>query len=227
MPKPLTKTLLWFRIMRGWSCEQRMLWVTLFVLGIAAVFAWWWPWGCGTDRIRYAGTLLQVFGFITVWLGIDETRKLFGFKRSFIAFWEWLRRCPWRGPRKIYGSGNLSVALGGVSATGSVGMVTAPGLSVEQRLDWLTRRVEEMDRAHTAALDRVRGDLERAKHAIDRESEERKTTTTQLAELLKRAQTGGLDMSLGGLVWLTVGVVATCIPDELGRLLGLSCGGNL
>jgi hypothetical protein len=222
MPKLLTNTLLWFRIMWGWLCDQLMLWLALAGLGVAAAVVMLWPWDGGSDRIRYAGTLLQVAGFITVWLGIDETRQLFGYKRSFTAFWEWLRRCPWRGPRIIHGNANITVGLGGLSATGSVGTVTPSGLTTEQRLDALTKRVDEMQRAHAAEIGKVREDLNRTNDALGQESDERRTTT-KLNELLKHAQTGGLDMSLGGLVWLAVGVVATCIPDELARWFGISC----
>jgi hypothetical protein len=175
-----------------------MLGLALIGLGVAAAVVWRWLWGCGRDRIRYAGTLLQVAGFITVWLGIDETRQLFEYTRSFIAFWEWLSRCPWRGPRIVDGGGAILAANMRMRASASAKLATQPVLTTEQRLDALTKRVGEMEEAHAAEIGKVREILNRIKDALGRESVERMTTT----ELLKRAQTGGLDLSLAGLVWL-------------------------
>lgn len=49
----------------GW--EQRVLWWTLLVLAVALAYIRWTPApACGEERVRYAGTVLQVLGVGTV-----------------------------------------------------------------------------------------------------------------------------------------------------------------
>jgi hypothetical protein len=213
----------WCRGMWAWACVQRMLWRTLGVLVLAIVCAWFWPAGAEENRIRYAGTALQILGIGTVWWGFEKTRKLFGFEYTVVAFWRWLRGCPWwRGQ-----TNTVTVPLTGISGFGmSAGSLSArvatADTSLAARLAILEQNVSLMDSQHSAAISTLEAKLQDVKSAHGRTSEDHRLRIERVDRKLLIAQTGGLDLSLGGLVWLAFGVVATSIPGEIVCWFGLA-----
>jgi hypothetical protein len=211
----------WYRGMRTWACEQRMLWLTLLVLLVlvpAYVLGTSTP-ACGEDRVRYAGTVLQVLGVSTVWWGIEKTRRLFGFEYTPIALWRWLRRVPLTAPGR-----NVTASLQGASMTMTGGRahlsLGTTDTSVEARLRVLEQNVSAMESRFVADIEGLAKRLDGLKQSHEQATREQTARVTSVEQRLLAAQTGGLDLSLGGLVWLMVGIIATSIPHEVARLLG-------
>lgn len=211
----------WYRGMRTWACEQRMVWWTLVVLFGAFAYVWWTALpACGKDRVLYAGTVLQVLGLATVWWGFEKTRKLFGFEYTPIALWRWMRRVPLTVSRR-----NVTAELRGAMMAVSGGRANltlgTSDPSVEGRLRVLEQNVAAMETRFVAEIDRLGGRLDTLKQAHEQATQEQGVRVTSVEQKLLAAQTGGLDLSLGGLIWLTFGLIATSIPGEVARLLGL------
>src|SRR5690242_18428798 len=103
-----------------WAREQPMLWLTVAVLVAAGALVWWMPLWCLKDRILYAGTTLQAAGLITVWVGFERTRKLFGYEYSWVACGRWLRQIPLRPSQR-----NRTAQLSGIAIATSTGSASA------------------------------------------------------------------------------------------------------
>lgn len=61
------------------------------------------------------------------------------------------------------------------------------------------------------------------KQSQSRTREEHGQRIEKVDQKLLAAQTGGLDLSLGGLVWLATGVILTSIPEGVARVIGFGC----
>jgi len=210
----------WYRGMRTWACEQRMLWWTVVVLLAALAYVLWSPAPASEEnRIRYGGTVLQLLGVATVWWGFEKTRKLFGFEYTPIAFWRWLRRAPLSASRR-----NITVALHGqaISATGGrVHLsVSTTDKSIEARLKVLEQNVAAMEARFAADIGDLGKRIQALSQAHDQRTQEHSARLTTVERQLLAAQTGGLDLSLSGLVWLMAGTVLVSIPDEIALAFG-------
>lgn len=107
------------------------------------------------DRVRYAGTALQLLGLSTVWLGIEQTRKRFGFEYTPVAIWRWLKSAPWTEAHR-----NVTASLQGTMAAftgGGVGTITdsTPDTSPEGRLRALEQRVAGLETRFTEEIGRL------------------------------------------------------------------------
>jgi len=173
-------------------------------------------------RIRAAGAVLQVLGILTVVYGLNETRKLFRLPGILAGAWRWIRACPWRGPRRIFGSGAVSPLGGSLTATGTVTGAMKADATPEERLSHLDLEIARIDKE----IDDVRANVARNKAELRAEfgakTQDLDANQAELARVLALAQTGGINLSLAGLVWLAVGVVLTSIPTEIARALGLA-----
>lgn len=207
----------WFRGMWAWAREMRALWLTVLVIAAAVLYIAIGP-GQTPDRFRYAGTFLQILGVGTVWWGFEKTRKLFGFDYSVRDFMIWLRRVPLTATRR-----NVTVQLHGVatsSATVSATLSVKSGdNSTEGRLKALEQSVKELETRFTGRMDRMDSRLDSVKQEHEKALQAQGARVTDVERRLLAAQTGGLSLSLAGLVWLALGVMWTSIPNELTRLL--------
>jgi hypothetical protein len=213
----------WCRSMWAWLCEQPMFWLALGVLALAVACMVFWPAGTGEQRVVGTGVGLQLFGILSVWLGFERTRKEFEFELTIVAFWRWLRRIPWRGPRVH----NVSIQVSGNAAMHVTGHATLTATtadpSLEARVDALQKNVEALRSELSATRSEFVQKIEELKTSHGRIAEDHSTRIEKVNRKLLIAQTGGLDLSLAGLVWLAVGVIATSIPAELAQWLGLVC----
>jgi hypothetical protein len=91
--------------------------------------------------------------------------------------------------------------------------------TTREPLEALTMRVSEIEARFQTDIAELRKCLDtlRTEQQQDQQAIRERIATTD--RRLRAAQTGGLDLSLGGLVWLAVGVVATCVPEEVAHLL--------
>jgi hypothetical protein len=206
--------------MWAWACEQKMVWWTLLVLLMAYALIHVAPLSMSvSDRIRYVGTALQVAGIGTVWAGLEKTRRLFGFQYSFVALWQWLHRMPYNASKR-----DITMQLEGAAFSSSSGSVDLTAGKIPQsELEALTLRVAEIEKRFQRNLADLDRRINTLSQAHQRAQDEHSARVTAVEGRLLAAQTGGLDLSLGGLVWLAIGVIATCMPEEVSHLLFSTC----
>jgi hypothetical protein len=186
----------WLRGIWIWAREQRVLWYTLVGLLLAVA---WVRWGfipdCGKDRVLDVGMVLQVSGLCTVWLGIEKTRKLFGFEYTLVALWRWVLRCPLVPSRR-----NVTLPLHGHAATFTGGDALlsfgTTDNSVEGRLRALEQNVAAMEHRFARDVERLTKAVEDVKHTHERATQAQDMRMTSHEQRLLAAQTGGLDVSL-------------------------------
>jgi hypothetical protein len=171
--------------------------------------------GATERHVRIVGMLLQLAGIGTVALGVRATRRMFN-KPSYAELLRtWLAAFPkWRR--------DAVIAVRGVAAGTSAGKARAtvwttprPSDSVERQLEIITSNVATL----RGDVNRIEGELDRvtADHnaALSDEASQRAKADVALDEKLASAQTGGLHISVVGLVWLALGVIFTSIPSEI------------
>jgi uncharacterized protein YceH (UPF0502 family) len=92
--------------------------------------------------------------------------------------------------------------------------------SVEARLKVLEHNVAALEARFAADIEDLGKRLDALRQAHEQKTQEQSARVTRMEQRLLASQTGGLDLSLGGLVWLVFGIVAASIPHEIARLFG-------
>lgn len=210
----------WFITMYGWSRSGSPLWLTLVVLAlVCAYLSLGPPFDDPKARARYAGTLLQLAGIATVYIGLNRTRREFGLPSLTANFSKWLRSIPWRGPRVVSGSINMSVEPATMVLEGQVVNLIATGQPVERRLDILEVETRKIREELTEANRQLRREQAQRTKEISGTRQQIETRTQETSRLLASVHTGGMSISIAGLFWLALGVVLASIPDEISMLL--------
>jgi hypothetical protein len=203
-PSQLTKWLL-RDICFFWLCALS----TIF----AICLAFW----LGTEAaFRITGGVLQLAGVLTVFFGIQKTRKLFGLPLALDSAKQWwLKR-----PRLRVTVHTVSArAVAGVFATAATGLVTQPKrpLTTEERVNALEEAHKALKQQVEQLSNKLETDLRQQKDALTQEQNARSTEDQKIRERLELAHTGGLSLSGVGAVWLFVGVILSTFPPELAR----------
>jgi len=164
------------------------------------------------------GLLLQLLGLYTVLRGISATRTLFALPTFTASALTWLRSFPRRHPPPVTISG--VGAIGSASAFGraSVRAALGPNPTLEDRVHVLEQNLASIDKYTVALQQQVDEAKYITKEALTKERLLRQTEVHSLSRKLELTETGGLDISLVGLVWLMVGLVMSTASYELAGL---------
>jgi hypothetical protein len=190
----------------------------LAIVPIVMSGAYLWRAHSTEPHIRWTGLALQLAGILSVAFGVASTRRMFGHPPIIARVRAYLSDVP-RFPRPAK---NVTIGLSGVSTVATIGNVTigiAPEQTVEARLLALEQRVSEIVTKSANDTAELRGDLRKQNALLEAESEHRSEGDALLHRQLEMTATGGLDLSLCGVLWLLVGSVFSTIPLELSRLL--------
>jgi hypothetical protein len=195
----------------------------LRILGVAfapvfATFAYLWLFSWTEPHIRWAGLGLQLAGVLSVAYGVASTRKPFGHPSTIDRAMTFIREWP-RYPRRITG---IAASLQGVSATSAIGMVTAvatPEQTVEARLAALEQQVKDIVTKAAKDTAEIHGKLQEQRGLIEAESASRSEADANIHHQSEMTATGGLALSLCGVLWLLVGTTFGTICLELTRLV--------
>jgi hypothetical protein len=115
------------------------------------------------------------------------------------------------------GAGGVSVSVPVVSARGHVWSPIDSTQPVEQQLLALKRNVERLDKQ----VDEIRSELEsitrKQSDALSEEQKARRVADHEIHKRLEAAETGGLHITLIGVIWLFVGVLLATLSLEIVR----------
>lgn len=204
------------RFVRGiwnWLTEPRLFWLTVTVL-LAAMALAFWP-ETTEPRVRITGWVLELFGLGTVGWGLEETRRQFGRPDFLTNICAWWARRPKLRQQVITGAGALVAGSASVSGTGDVSNGTPLNPTLEDRVVALEAKVRRVN----DHVDQVQRELRRERvareEALSSERHMREKEDTEMRQKLESAETGGLHVSMMGVVWLCTGLTFSTLPNEL------------
>jgi len=205
----------WLHAFYTWLKEVRYFWLTLFVLFISLLIILMPE--TNELRIRITGLTLQLFGMSTVVLGIRMTRQFFGHPGFIETAIQWLRRFPTRRP-VITAEVAIEIPMPSLSAFAhqwtnpSDESPEARLTALEANLNIVNERVTQVHNLHDQ-------DIRNIEHLLHLERITRENQNQEIRRTVELTETGGLTISLMGLVWLIFGIIMSTIPNEIANLL--------
>lgn len=166
------------------------------------------------QKLRFAGMVFQLYGVLTVWLGILETRKLFGHPGLISKLRKWLNLCPIRKKNYVLKAEPARYNIFGNKIRFSVTANVKPDATseectkvLEKNMVYLGNRIDEVEKEMDQRLGE-QNDL------LKQEQQSRIEESKKLSALLESAETGGLDVSAMGAISLVIGVILSTIAPE-------------
>ena len=184
----------------------------------------------GEFTLRTTGGLLQVFGVLSVALGIRKLRRAFGLGPVRAEILSELRAWVAEVGRRIarmFGRGrdvtitanaSLRMADALLSARGKIGR--GANLSVEQRLEFLERGFDEIQDLTYKLQDDRQKEIDLRIAAIAAERADREKQIAEVRSQIKELAVGGLQLQILGIVWLLFGIVLATWSREFAHLFG-------
>lgn len=171
------------------------------------------------DIIRRAGLVLQLLGIGTVWLGIEETRKLFRHPPFREQAYQWVRQ-RWQDRPRFPGGVTIEPGVSRSTVSGGrpvvlVGTNASPDATVEQRLKSLEKNLTRVRQDLAKLQDTTDDQFTKQTEALKQERQSRATAEHELRELLTATETGGLHITMAGAIFLFFGVIMSTVPAEL------------
>jgi hypothetical protein len=201
----------------GWLVKEPEPQILLICGGgfLAAYLCLWLPIADPEVRVRIAAFLLQAGGILNVAIDIRNTRMLFNRPGLVEQFRSWFARFPTAQP--ISGSGNLVAGAARMSGEAHVTFAGAGSVDASQRINVLEREVKRLDREIADTRNSLHQQEADQSRALQSEQREREAKDHEISALLEKSATGGLHLSLIGVVWLLVGVFLGSLPDVVVR----------
>lgn len=212
----MKRGVVWFKALFHWFFKEfRLALIALLVLVIAAFFVF--RSGASESLIRITGLVLQLLGLSTVVYGIRETRKLFGRPSLLQLLREKASRFPrWRRDAVVGTfTGAVTATMGSASAYGW--HTSDPAAPIEARLNALTRNVERMNERLIQMQKDSDSELRKHSESLRRERQFREEGDEHLHKRLEVAETGGLHISLIGVIWIFLGLVLSTVSPEIAQ----------
>ncbi len=202
--------------------EARPAWLSI----VGATFALLIGWiiSCSFSQttsatIRYAGTLLQIFGLATAAYGLSQTLQLFGStvpKNGIISWWNRLKGA-FGLPRIVTAKAHSGLTLGG-SAEMRKGLhcMNTEG-SAEDRIANVEANVGILEERLDDYIQRLKADIADVRDIVDRDSQARQSSEQRIERRIEDFAIGGLQHEVIGLIWLFFGIIGASVPDELAK----------
>ncbi len=196
-----------------------------FVIAFVVSHALAKPW---EFTLRTTGGVLQVFGVLSVALGIWKLRRTFGLgpvrAEILTELRSWIGQLGRRiarmfGRRRhviVTASGNLRMDGALLTARAKIGR--GPNLSVEQRLEFLERGFDEIQDLTYKLQDDLRKEIDLRTAAIATERADREKVTAEVRSQVLELAVGGIQLQIVGLVCLVFGVALATWSQEFASL---------
>ena len=204
----------WVRALLRWIAEPKPFWLCAFV--VVASVGYVYLGGVSEAKIRITGLFLQLCGIVTVAWGLRETRKLFGYPGFLEHLVGWLKRFPKIKPRPVSIEGHLTAHLH-LTGTAHAWQGCDSEAPIEKRLAVVEAnlldvnvRLVQVKQQLDQETGKITSELEKERHLRKEEDEE---TRRKLA----LSHTGGLSISVMGLVWLFCGLILSTASTEIAK----------
>lgn len=201
----------WLANIWNWLAEARHFWLFCLLSLLTAVVIVLM--GGSELAFRVAGMLFQLLGVLTVLLGTEETRKLFGLPSLTFMLRQWLRRFPRFKPRYVASvtSANLGQSTRG---RGHTVAPIDPDATLEQRVELLERNTLHLKNMIFDVQRELEQAVQTISNSVEEERSARVTENQKILLKLETTETGGLHISAIGAIWILFGVVFSSVPKE-------------
>lgn len=206
----------WVRAVLRWIREPRLFWLCTFVVVASMALALFG--GVTEQKIRITGLVLQLCGISTVVWGLRQTRKLFGRAGFFEHLVEWLKRFPKYKPRPVSFEGNISLPTIQLTGRAHLWQGAGPEAPIEKRLAVVEENLLALDQRLVQVDKRLDDEARKITSELHEERVLREKEDDETKRKIELSQTGGLSISVMGLVWLLLGVVLSTASTEIAKL---------
>jgi hypothetical protein len=210
----------WIRHMIGFAAVALVSFVMAFI--IARAFA-----KPGEFILRTTGGLLQLFGVLSVAIGIRKLRRSFGLRpvsqEILSELWAWIVQFVRRIARLFGRRGRIVAAtattLGELKLSSSLSTRVIFGrgtnLSVEERLQRLERGFDYMQDFTDKLQDDVQKKIELHTAALAAERADREKYIAQISLQVNELAVGGIQLQIVGMLWLLFGLALATWSQEI------------
>ena len=220
-PTVLTTDKRWIRHMIMFAGVALSSFAVAFVVSHALAKPW-------EFTLRTTGGLLQVFGVVSVGLGIWKLRRAFGLgpvrAEILSELRAWIGQVGIRIARMFGRRRNVIVAatgnlqLDGALAAARVKIGRGPNLSVEQRLEFLERGFDRIEGLTYQIQDDLRKEIDLRTAAIATERADRERITAEVRSQVLELAVGGIQLQIAGILCLIFGVALATWSQEFASL---------
>lgn len=207
----------WLKRLAQWIAKARLFWLAVGIVGVASAIALR-P-GTTEPVVRWTGLVLQLFGIVTVIIGIEQTRKLFNRPSLLSIARAWFKELPPFKRKIVMGAMAGSVGMAGMKARGYVSSNPPPNAGIEERVGSLERNVGHLNKRIDDAFQELDKVESAQTAALEKEKQERTAEDAKIASKLETSGTGGLHISAMGALWLLIGVTLATGSVEIAKWL--------
>lgn len=198
------------------------VWVPLVCVGAAALIGYLTS-GEAEVRIRYFGLGFELAGIVTVAVGLEERRKLFGHPRFLQGVWDivkhWLSI--WRRPQKRV----LEIRTGDTVMVGLTGKLSVwrgvpSDAPLPERVTALEANLTTLKDEQGDISKRLQEEEKKRDEAVTSERRAREESDQHLNKKLQELGAGNLHLELLGVIWLVIGLILTTTSSEIASAFG-------
>jgi hypothetical protein len=173
-------------------------------------------------QFRYAGVLLECFGFGMVVLGLEKTRQEFG-QRSTLALiksWVSLFASAFRKPEtqiiKVDAAGHLHLSTGDVTAIQS----PPKDAPLEKRVEVLEHNLSTLREDTEKKAARLSDQLSEVNQTVMAHKEEWHREHQSTRRQIEQFAVGSSRYEIVGVAWFLFGTLFSNLPEECARIFG-------
>lgn len=207
-----------FKLIAYWFYEPKLFFLAVLYLCLA--FSWIVFFNYSEPSFRLIGLLLQIFGIVTVVLGIIQTREQFKHESYLKLFFNWVKRFPIKSkPVFIEPEGiNVSMSIGDVIL--HTVFKLNPNTPIQEQLIKIEKEILFLQSQIDNQTDKNMNELNNVKSQLATEKNERTNSINQTLKIIESTSTGGIHISFIGTIWLLFGVIFSTASPELSKFLG-------
>jgi hypothetical protein len=174
-------------------------------------------------QFRYAGVLLECFGFGMVVLGLEKTRQEFGQPSTLALIKSWVKlfasafRKPETQTIEVDSAGHLHISTGDVTV-----ILNAPkDAPLEKRIDVLEQNLSRLREDTEKKVARLSDRVSEVNQTVSahREQWEREQQSTR--RQIEQFAVGSSRYEVVGVLWFFLGTVSSNLPEECALIFGL------
>ncbi len=201
-----------------WFYEPKLFFLTILYLLLA--LSWIVFFNYSEPSFRLIGLLLQIFGIVTVVLGIIQTREQFNHESYLKLFFNWVKRFPTNTKPVFIEPEGIKVGM----SIGNVVLHTVfkldPKSPVQEQLIKIEKEILSLQLQLDHQTDKNMNELNNFRSKLAIEKNERTNSINQTLKIIESTSTGGIHISFIGTIWLLFGVIFSTASPELSKFLG-------
>ena len=215
----------WYQLRRA-AVEADAFWV--FIAGVflsapvSYLFTLFFRRSDLATQFRYAGVLLECFGFGMVVLGLEKTRQEFGQPSTLALIKSWIKlfasafRKPETQTIKVDAAGHFHTSTGEVTV-----ILSAPkDAPLEKRLDVLEQNLSRLREDTENKVARLNGRVSEVNQTVMAHKEQWEREQQSTRRQIEQFAVGGSRYEIVGVIWFFLGTVFSNLPEECALIFG-------